>query len=64
MSTNIDLKDKNEVKSGNNFVIRPFIQTPNDEIPIIAKIAQWSERWGRTCGNPATSIIAKGKSNR
>ena len=49
-----------EQDSGNDFVLRPFIQTPDAEIKIdnrVPEATRWAEKWCRRCGNPATSII-------
>ena len=42
------------------FVVKPFVQTPDAEIRIggrSPKATRWADRWTRRCGNPATSII-------
>ena len=51
-----------EPTQAQEYVIRPFIQTPDAEIKIARGLPEdrrWAEKWGRTCGNPATSIVAK-----
>ena len=48
--------------SESEFVVRPFVQAPDAEIKIAGRFPQasrWVDRWGRRCGNPATSVIAK-----
>jgi hypothetical protein len=44
-----------------HFILKPFVQTPDAEIALDRQAPtalRWNDVWGRTCGNPAVSVIS------
>ncbi|MBN2642782.1 MAG: hypothetical protein JXR78_14105 [Victivallales bacterium] len=57
-----NMECSNSEATEEHFILKPFVQTPDAEIPMNGDTSnnlRWHDRWDRKCGNPAVSIINK-----